>query len=1218
MMQTCWQFMKKRTTLQALAWCVFGGLLVMAAILLELPMAYAAGALCIALAAAILVWLWRRRRDRRASGAPGRILERQAHDAPHKDGAARRQEYDVNKKHMLAAIGTLKGSKLGQLGSDAALYKLPWYLVIGNPAAGKSTAIANSGLQFPYSENNIIEGVSGTRHCDWFLATDGILLDTAGRYSVAAEDRAEWFDFLGLLKKYRKKAPVNGIVIAVSVAELNGSGPEFTVELAKDLRMRVQEITERLEVHAPVYLLFTKADLVPGFGDFFRDTGDGERERVWGATFPYNRKASSQQVLEQFDARFDELADGLRDLSRTNMVLQAGTRIPAGVFTFPLEFGACKPALRSFVATLFEENPYQFKPVFRGFYFSSALQEGAPTSDLAQRIAGRFDIALQASPAEAGGQRHGYFLLNLFRKVIFADKDLVAQYATKSQRRMRYAAFFAVAALIGLALGGWSWSYLGNERLIASARLSLDLAIKAQAARSDLQSRLEALGILQDRLDQLQAYRKARPLSLGLGLYQGDALERKLRAEYFHGVSEILLQPVGRALEDVLGQLDHGADGKPPANAEDAYNALKTYLILGDRERARTDAGHLNDQLSRYWRGWLDANRGAMAKERLIREAERIISFYIAAHADPAWPTIDTRLELVETARRSLNKVMRGMPARERVYAEIRARANTRFKPMTVAAIVGEQDRALVLGSHAIAGGFTREAWQDYMQPELHKAASNAVKSRDWVLDTSLAFDLPMEGSPDQIERALVEMYKNDYAKEWQKFIQGVTIRELDSFDAAVIAMTRLGDPHTSPLDRLLARIYEETAWDNPALAGPGTAAAAGGLSGWFKKLFKRQAEVPMPVPQQAAPPGPVGREFSGVARLVVARDHGASLMRSYMDHLSKLRARFNQIKNQDDPGPGAKLLMQQTLDGNGSELDAALKFVDEQMLAGMTESQKLTIRPVLVRPLMQGYAVIVKPSEAEIDKVWAAQVVRPFQQELAPKFPFSSDANSEAGDEEIGQVFGPAGAIAKFFDTTIGPLVVRRGTALDARTWGGAGIALAPSVVANYPAWIAPLGAQGAVAAGGAETQTLFDLQAQGITGGTEFTIDLDGQSLRWKGQPQPYLHMAWPSNQGPAGARITAIAPDGRTVVVLDAPGNAGFRSLVDAARRKRRDDGSFELSWSGGGVVVSANLKLLGARPAAAARPGKRFAALRLPESIIAHMPQEATALIAGAAQ
>ncbi|MFL6659639.1 MAG: type VI secretion system membrane subunit TssM, partial [Massilia sp.] len=1136
-MQKIWQFLTHRTTLLVIGWIAFATFLLLGAALLQVPMTWAFGVLALAFAAGILVWLWRRRSRRRSSAALGGMLEQQVGKGNAKGDPAQRQEHDVIKKRMLDAIATIKGSKLGHLSGDAALYELPWYMVIGNPAAGKSTAIASSGLQFPFADSKIVQGVGGTRNCDWFFTTDGILLDTAGRYSVVDEDRTEWFGFLSLLKKYRKKAPINGIIIAVSVAELTGNRPEFAINLAKNLRMRVQELTEKLEVHAPVYVMFTKADLITGFNEFFQDAERGERDRAWGATIPYSRVTSSQQAIDQFDARFDELYDGLKDMSQANMALQWRERMPPGVFTFPLEFSTIKAPLRAFIATLFEENPFQFKPVFRGFYFTSALQEGESVSASSKRVAQRFDIKLQPQEHGEAHNQQGFFLLNLFRKVIFADRDLVAQYASPAKTRMRYAAFFAATALVGLALGGWSWSYMNNRQLVANVQADLDQAIKVQAQKLDLQSRFEALQILQDRIEQLEKYRDHRPLSLSLGLYQGDILERKLREEYFDGVREVMLKPVSQTLEAFLAEVNTNADQLQPAvkagatdanplaslsatpapaanatqpfkdasptSSEDAYNALKTYLMLSDK--AHAEGGHLNDQLTRYWRGWLDANRGAMPREQMIRNAERIITFYIAQINDTSWPTIDGKRTLVDQTRDNLRKVVRGMPARERVYADVKARAATRYPSMTVARIVGDQDKELVLGSYAIPGSFTREAWQGFIQDAFRDAANRELQSADWVLKTASKDDLTLEGSPEQIQKALVEMYKNDYAKEWQKFVQGVTIRDLEGFDAAAVAMNRLGDPQTSPLNKLMTTVYEQTSWDNPSLIDAGLQRASRGITGWFKEAILRQAPsqvsitVPAPgsVQNAALPLGPVGREFAGVARMVVARDQGTSLMRGYMDQLSKLRTRFNLIKNQGDPGPGAKQLMQQTLDGSGSELAEALKYVDEQMLTGMTDPQKLAIRPILVRPLMQTFAVIIKPTEAEINKVWAAQVLQPFNQNLSTKFPFSTESKAEATNDEIGQVFGPSGVVAKFFDTTIGPLVVRRGDTLSARTWANMGITLSPPVLTSFPGWIAPLGAPSVattVAASAVETQTLFDLQALGTVGATEFTIEIDG----------------------------------------------------------------------------------------------------------------------------
>ncbi|MBA5608405.1 type VI secretion system membrane subunit TssM [Duganella sp. FT3S] len=1253
----------------------FVGLLIflyLGAAALELTLVWTLAALATALLVAAIWYGLRWYRARRASQAMGNAISGEAEanraagpaTTDGADAATTRAEVNAIRDSMLKAIATIRGSKMGRVSGARALYELPWYMIIGNPAAGKSSAIIHSGLQFPFADGQIVQGVAGTRNCDWFFTTDGILLDTAGRYAVEDHHRDEWFGFLDLLKKYRKRAPINGIIIAVSIAELRGDDPEAGIKLARSLRKRVQDLIERLEVFAPVYVVFTKADLIAGFGEFFAQAERSERERVWGATMPYKRKTTSQQLLAFFDQGFSELCDGIKEMSLANMAMQRRERMPSGVFTFPLEFATIRASLRAFLATLFEENPFQFKPVFRGFYFTSALQEGRPVSAQWRRTAERFALQLPEVPPSNYSGQTGYFLLNLFRKVIFADKDLVAQYASKTKVQLKYGVFFASVLLLGASLGGWSWSYLGNRQLVSNVQADLDKVVKLQDQRLDLQSRLEALDILQDRIEQLDSYRRRRPWSLRMGLYQGELLERKLREEYFSGVKEVMLKPVAANLEALLAEMNAHADqlqpvarvapedhdggatmpatpaasataatvaappispapramaAQPyvdasPTNVEDAYNALKTYLMLVDKSHA--EPSHLNDQLTRYWRGWLESNRGAMPREQMIRSAERLMTFYLAQVADPSWPRVEEKLALVDQARENLRHVVHGMPARERVYADIRARAATRFPAMTVAGIVGEQDQALVAGSHAVSGAFTRAAWEKYVEGAFKDAATHELQSADWVLQTAAKDDLTLEGSPEQIQKGLVDLYKADYAREWKKFVQGVTIADLRGFDGAVAAMNRLGDPQSSPLAKLLTTIYQQTTWDNPAMSQPGMQQARHGVIEWITNAFSRNAPVPVSGVNLAIDParfdrpmGPVGREFAGVAKLVAPKEKDASLMGSYLDALSRVRTRLNQLKNQGDPGPGARQLMQQTLEGSGSELSDALRLVDEQMLTGMSDSQRQAIRPILVRPLMQTFAVIIGPSQTEINKTWLAQVYEPFQKSLANKYPFSTTSRIEASNAEIAQFFGPDGVIAKFVTGAMGPLVVRRGDVLAPRTWADMGISLAPQVVARFPGWIAPIGA-GGVATSSAAAQTVFQIQPMPAPGTLEYTVEIDGQQLRYRNTPAQWSNMVHPSPQGAPGARITAVAFDGRSVDIFNEPGQFGLKRMIDAASKQRKDGGVYELRWTSGAITVALDLKITSS-PESNGRDGgapeeQGFRGMSLPETIVGAAP------------
>ncbi|MGE5650290.1 MAG: type VI secretion system membrane subunit TssM [Bacillota bacterium] len=1184
-------------------------------------------------------WIVLWHRTRRAAAAMEQMLHGQADQALKAASADRKRDVDILRKRLLDAIRTIKGSKLGQTSGKAALYELPWYIVIGNPAAGKSTAAVNSGLNFPFSDkgSQAIQGIGGTRNCDWFFTTEGILLDTAGRYAVHEEDRSEWLGFLDLLRKHRPKAPINGIVIVASIAELTGGRPDATITLAKQLRQRVQELTERLELFAPVYVMFTKVDLIAGFIDFFEGSDAEERNRVWGATLPYDVDGKANAVA-LFDQHFDALAEGVKELGATRMSLNRGQSAGPGVLTFPMEFVGIRQHLRMFIATLFEENPFQFKPVFRGFYFTSAIQEGVATHAAGQRVVREYGLAAGRRMAASVSSNSGFFLKNLFSSVIFADRNLARRYASRNKLLLRQFGFYGALLALGLLLGGWSWSFVGNRQYVANVRADMEKAIKVQQAGQDLASRLEALTILQDRLEQLQRYRENKPLALGFGLFQGERIENKLRSEYFKGLRQVMLEPVAINIEAFLSEVgtnavklqaaarvpqgaapaDASAFGRDapspyknlsPDNPEDAYNALKTYLMLADRDRI--DGAHLGDQLTRFWRGWIEANRGNAPREQVLRNAEKLIGFYLAQAGESDFPLIENKLALVDQARDTLRLAVKGTPARERVYSEIKMRASTRFPSVTVASVVGEQNRELIAGSHAIPGAFTRAAWEQFIDGAIRDASTGELQSADWVLKTTAHDDLSLEGSPEQIRGELVRMYKTEYIGEWKKFMQGIVIADFPGFDAAAAGMNRLGDPAMSPLNTLMQTLYRETAWDNPSLVDKGMQSARRSMTDWFRRTVLRQAPS-RPYQDLAAgkegelQPGMIGREFSGIAGLAMARSESkdASLLNGYLARLAKVRTRFNQIRNAGDPGPGSRQLMQATLDGNDSELADALKYVDDSMLTGMPDSQRAVIRPLLVRPLMQAFAVIVAPAEQDLNRTWAAQIHEPFGKSLATKYPFTAASRVEATASEIAQVFGPDGKIAKFVQDSMGPLVVRRGDTLSARTWADMGVHLNPVFAANLAHFVAPPGVgAGSTAAAQGQPQTSFQLQPIPTAGLVEYTIEIDGQMLRYRNGQQEWASFIWPSAQGQPGARISAQTAGGNTVVIADFPGQFGLEKLIDSAQRTRRDNGLFTMAWTNGGYSVNVNFRLISdARSAGQGGPENGLRGVQLPATVV----------------
>jgi type VI secretion system protein ImpL len=234
-------------------------------------------------------WLLARRAASRLESALAAQGAQQANNAR----PERRAEIQELQKQLQQGIQAIKTSKMGRGGKRgaAALYSMPWYMIVGPPGAGKTTALKHSGMVFPYGGNTGggVRGVGGTRNCDWWFTEEAVLLDTAGRYTTQDSDRekdaAGWRGFLGELKKRRPLHPANGVLVAFPSDPLGQLSLTELDAHAAAVRLRLMELRTELQFELPVYVMFTKADMLPGFMEHFADLDAEGRRAVLGDTF---------------------------------------------------------------------------------------------------------------------------------------------------------------------------------------------------------------------------------------------------------------------------------------------------------------------------------------------------------------------------------------------------------------------------------------------------------------------------------------------------------------------------------------------------------------------------------------------------------------------------------------------------------------------------------------------------------------------------------------------------------------------------------------------------------------------------------------------------------------------------------------------------------------------------------------------------------------------
>jgi type VI secretion system protein ImpL len=566
-------------------------------------------ALIVAVGVAWLAWeLVRAQRslkenDKLLAGIAGGVEQDSATRAAH--------EVQVLRKRMEDAAEVLRKARFyAPTGERRTVAELPWYMFIGAPGSGKTTALLNAGLRFPLGDprgERALQGVGGTRNCDWWFTDQAVLLDTAGRYTTQESDQeadaAAWLGFLDLLKQHRARQPLNGVIVTLSVGDLvHWNEPEMA-RYAAHVRERVAELTTRLGVRLPVYIVVTKADLLAGFMEFFSNLDAEGRAQVWGTTFAHSEIGAD--FARRFEEEFDRLERRLYGMLLGRLQEERDLQRRAAIYRFPQQFRALGPLIAAFTEGAFGKGWRGEPPLLRGVYFASGTQEGSPIDRVLGTLARSFNLERKVQPPNVGSGK-SFFLRRLLHGVIFGEAGLAgSDPAQERNRRAARLAAYAATALVTLSLAAlWTASYFGNRGLVADAQA------RAAAAASELEKLREVRpgdeAQLLAALNTLRALPPQRESALfRFGLHQGEKIAAQAERAYRNMARETLLAHVALSLENAL-------------RSAPSREALEGYLALHDT--ANVDA--VEQAARRVWR-LPESARADLASHLRVALAER-------------------------------------------------------------------------------------------------------------------------------------------------------------------------------------------------------------------------------------------------------------------------------------------------------------------------------------------------------------------------------------------------------------------------------------------------------------------------------------------------------------------------------------------------------------------------------------------------------------------
>lgn len=1018
--------------------------------------------------------------------------------------------------------------KRRKLGGRKFLREMPWYVIVGPPATGKTTALRQSGLNFPIDLTDDLQGVGGTRNCDWFFSENAVMIDTAGRYvqqeSQPDVDAAEWLGFLDLLKKHRGRRALNGVIVALGIDALS-EGDEAVKAHGRKIRRRLAELEERLEIRLPVYLMLTKADLIRGFEAFFGGLSTQAREQVWGTTFPLDARVDAKTIAGEISTLSRELEKRL--VPRLEDEDKLAER--AEIFRFPAQLQSLSEPIQVLVEAMFGESRYEEAAWLRGVYLTSATQEGAPIDRLTAALASSFGLPARRSMPTQRFEKRSFFLKNLLTDVIFREAGL-GTFDPLAQRRRSWiwrgaAAACAAAAILAGSL--FTWSYYDNRNAIAAQAGQFE-ALQApltSTAATPASVQQPAMDVALNAMDEVASARTAPPDKAQdlLGPSASAELMRAQTDTYDHALRNVLEPRMVALLEATMWRQIRDPDFM--------LGALKTYRMM-------TGLSQMDSDFVENW--WVnDLPEFAPAAPFPTADAEEHQLAAIRRMAvDDSYIAPDQAL--VAEALKTVCTISLPARAYKQLLADPAVAGLKEWIPANFAGPNGAKvfsrrsDKTLRVG---ISGAFTYDGFHDAILDRVEDVAAQAALDRA-VFAGGCSEN--SETSVSALSEDILKLYYDDYIAQWDSFLRDMRLAPLSDLNIASENLKDLSSAD-SALKRLLTAVVQEVdlTRSDEAPATDDKAAAKGGskLLGKLGKLGKIVKTGAKLLPRAGS-----ASEVDLTGTLVA-------------EHFKPLKSTIAEVDGQPPALDAAVVALTalsnvlQTVTANPDPQDAIKKQGGLAELTGAVARQA-QILPDPVNTWLSGIAgdtsgLTQKAVASELNAIWRADILPFCQAALNDRYPFSPDSAVDVNVRDFARLFGPAGMIDGFINDH---LISYVDTSAQPWKWR-ADFGLDPSALAAFEQArrirddLFP-GGQGPVMA--------FTLEPTDLSPNvTRVTLNLDGQSLVYFNnatRPQP---MTWPGKDG-TGVISLAFQPiDGSPEIMLNETGSWAWLRMLRGGR-------------------------------------------------------------------
>ena len=1087
----------------------------------------------------------------RASRAEKTIVEGivEAEDEQEPDRGA--EEVETLKTRFEEATQLLKKSG----GRRASLYDMPWYIIIGPPGSGKTTALINSGLEFPLADQfgkGALEGVGGTRNCDWWFTNEAVLLDTAGRYTTqesdASVDATAWQGFLDLLKRHRKRRPINGVFVTISIQDVLTLNERERAAHASAIKSRINELYAHFGIRVPVYMILTKADLMGGFMEFFDDLGQAQREQVWGFTLPLADKDTNVDVDTAFSQHFDALTLRLTERVSARLTQEQDMQRRARIFSFPQQVAAIKEPVADLIGKIFKPSRFDEAFLWRGLYMTSGTQEGTPIDRLVGSVARSFGLQQSALPSHSGRGR-SYFIGDMMRKVAFAESELAGSNRRLERQRawLQRGSYTAVALIAIASACGWIVSYFANRALVEDVKVATATLQEAGGQLTErLNHPLDAVPLLNAAESLPTGYGEqvdGVPLLRRLGLSQSSRLGRAAEGAYVRLLAHSLLP---RVMLDQETQMRRGWDSD-----EMLFGVLKAYLMLDDDEHY--DPFYVSAVWKLTWQDDLPRDTTQEEFDDLMRHASAL-----TLNMPNSLPeALDD--ELIALAQRDAADIT---PA-QRVYSRVRQEAEARnieelgLPEFSIANVAGS-DAAVVFKydsgaplSQGVPALFTFEGYHKLFTP-INEEESRDLDSDSWVLGDEAEESL----ASAEIEQQVLELYLSDYADFYTELLADLSVLPPTDRSDAVTKLRILSHEQNSPLRRLvngvlaeitLERDEDSSLVDKVRTLGDRAREAEQSLQ---RRLNGARATPRLPTasltPRQRALARMGEKNLGGLRALTEGGE--TSPFEEVMALLGDLYVVMDDIDQSSDPVAASAQ--------KGGEIEAISAELNRK-----TQGKDPMVSSAVTGIISGVKRVQAGDTRRSLNELWRSDGLEECRDTIANRYPFSPRASSEIELDDFGTFFGKGGVMDVFFEDHLRRFV---NTSRSPWSWKSEMSGASTSALAQFER--ARRIRRAYFRSAGSSPQIRFALEPVTMDSSiTRLTLLIGDSKISYDHGPTRPVQFTWPDAN--SSEVHIELAPQSPTPSADDEEGDWGwFRLLQRSSMRSDADGaGSYEVTFT-----------------------------------------------------